>query len=95
MFKWKVYLSRKEGDKEEKIEREFDKEEEFNAFIDKNPDLKSLQSHKWMPITWSDTLLDFQRYIDSTIWEDRADIIDEMERDMERFIEKSRKLLLK
>lgn len=95
MFKWKVYLSKKEGDKEEKIEREFDNENEFNQFINKNPDLKALKEHKWKPITWPDTFLDVQRYLDSSVFDDREDILDEMEKDMERFISASRKLLAK
>jgi len=94
MFKWKVYLSKKEGDKEEKIEREFDNENEFDTFIDKNPDLKALQMHKWTPITWPDTFLDVQKYFDTIMGrEDKTSLLDEMEEDMKRFLDTSRKLL--
>ena len=95
MFRWKVYLSKKEGDKEEKIEREFNNENQFNNFIDKNPDLKALKEYKWKLITWPDTFLDVQNYLDSSLHEDKEDIIDEMEKDMARFISASRKLLTK
>lgn len=52
MFKGKVHLYKNVDGKEEEIKKNFDNEKEFNAFVDKNPELKKLQEFKWKPIKW-------------------------------------------
>ena len=50
--------------------------------------------HKWTPITWPDTFLDVQKYFDTIMGrEDKTSLLDEMEEDMKRFLDTSRKLL--
>lgn len=93
MFKGKIYLSKKEGDKEEKIEQEFDNEKEFDAFIEKNPDLRQLRDFQWTPVRWPDSLLGMRSFFEEAEKEEKFDILSEMERDMNQLFERSRKLL--
>ena len=96
MFKGKVYLYRKEGEKEEKIEKDFNNEKDFNAYIDKNPDLKTLREFKWEPIKWP-ALSGFDDFLKdmkgSTFLKEIEKDINKMEKDMELLFNKSRKLL--
>lgn len=94
MFKGKVYLSRIDGSTEERFEREFDSEKEYHDFVDNNPDLVP-RKVKWNPIVWPDGFVEVQRYLDSITRIDRSEVLDEMEEDMKRFFETSRKLLSK
>lgn len=99
MFKGKVYLSKKEGDKQEKIEREFDNEKDFDAFIDKNPDLKKLRDFKWETIRWpmlagfDDFFKDLGRLGDQSVLEEAEMEMERMEKEMGKLFQKTRKLL--
>ncbi|MCK9272998.1 hypothetical protein M0P65_05620 [Candidatus Gracilibacteria bacterium] len=96
MFKGKVYLYRKEGKKEEKIEKDFNNEKDFNAYIDKNPNLKELCEYKWEPIKWPalSGFDDFFKEIKgTTFFKEIEKDINKMEKDMELLFNKSRKLL--
>jgi len=96
MFKGKVYLYRKEGEKEEKIEKDFNNEKDFNAYIDKNPNLKELREYKWEPIKWPalSGFDDFFKEIKgTTFFKEIEKDINKMEKDMELLSNKSRKLL--
>ena len=99
MFKGKVYLSKKEGDKEEKIEKEFNNEKDFDAFIDKNPDLKKLRDFKWEPVRWpmlagfDDLFKDIKKLGDRSVFEEAVKEMEKMEKEMEKLFQKTKKLL--
>lgn len=99
MFKWKVHLYKNVDGKEEEIKKEFDNEKEFNAFVDKNPELKKLQDFKWEPIKWP-SLTGFRDFFDDAkkLWNDKfikeiEQDFEKMEREMKSLFDRSRKLL--
>lgn len=93
MFKWKVRVYKNIDWKEESVSKDFDNEIDFNAFIDKNPDLKELK--KWESIKWSESLFDINWFFEEAkkIWNNN--FFKEMEKDLDNLITKSKKLLWK
>lgn len=99
MFKWKVHLYKNIDGKEEEIKKDFDNEKDFDAFIDKNPELKKLQEFKWEPIKWpalssfKDFFEDTKDFWDTDILKELEDDFEKMEKEMKSLFERSRKLL--
>lgn len=93
MFKWKVRVYKNIDWKEESVSKEFDNENDFNEFIDKNPELKSL--NKWEDIKWPESLFNISWFFDEAkrLW--NTNFFKEIEKDLDSLIEKSRKLLWK
>ncbi len=93
MFEWKIRIYKNIDWKEKSVSKEFDNEKKFNEFIDKNPDLKSFKD--WENIKWPESLFDMNLFFEEAkrLW--NKDYFKEMERELDRLIDKSKKLLWK
>lgn len=101
MFKGKVHLYKNVDGKEEEIKKEFDNEKEFDAFVDKNPELKKLRDFKWESIKWpslsgfKDFFEDVRKLWDASFMKEIEKDFEKMEKEMKSLFERSKKLLKK
>lgn len=101
MFKGKVHLYKNVDGKEEEVKKEFDNEKEFNAFVDKNQELKKLRDFKWEPIRWpsisgfKDLFEDAKGIKDVDFLKEIEKDFEKMEKEMKSLFDRSRKLLKK
>ena len=93
MFKWKVYMYKDVNWKKEELSREFDNEKDFQKFIDKNPSLKELKDFPFKNIDWPESLADLRWFFSWALLEGKKDFVDEIEKDLKKVFEKSKKLL--
>jgi hypothetical protein len=98
MFKGKIYLYKNSDGKEEKVEKEFDNKDEFNEYIEKNPELKKLESEFEMirfPKSFNEIREFFNDFDKKLFWdkEKKKWFFDEISDDFEKLFEKSKKLL--
>lgn len=91
MFKGKVRVYKNINWKEESFKKTFNNEKDFNHFIEKNPDLKELAN--WEATKLPDHLFDINSFFDEAYQLWNHDFFKEMETDMKKLFDKSKKLL--
>lgn len=100
MFKAKVYLYKNINWVEVKVEKEFDNQDKYNEYIEKNPDLKKLESN-FEKIEFPKSFDEMRKYfedIDKKIFWDmkkRNLFFDEISDDFKKLFDKSKNLLEK
>lgn len=83
--------------KEEKVEKDFDNQRDFEEYVNKNSELKKLQS-SFEEIRFPKSFDDIKRYFDEMdkklFWkEERKSMFDELSEDFNKMYDKSKKLL--
>lgn len=91
MFKGKVRIYKNVNWKEHHFKKNFHNEKDFNDFIERSPDLKDFRD--WEKITWSENLLWINNFFDEAYELGNQNFLKEMEEDIKRLFDKSRKLL--
>ncbi|EKE26666.1 MAG: hypothetical protein ACD_4C00200G0004 [uncultured bacterium (gcode 4)] len=92
MFSGKIYVYKNINGKKEEIIKEFDNEKDFDDFIEKNPSLKKID---FPVVRWPRSLFDIKWLIEEAEKNNNRLWINEIEEDLDRIFEKSRKLLRK
>lgn len=93
MFKGKVKIYKNIDGKEERVFKSFDNEKDFNAFIEKNQDLKDFQ--KWDHLKWWDSMFDIKWFFDDAKRIGDMSFFKEMQDNLEKMLEETKKLLWK
>jgi hypothetical protein len=93
MFKAKVRIYKNVNWEKHHFKKNFHDEKSFNEFVDKNPDLKALND--WELSNWPDNLFEINNFFDEAFRLWNKNFFKEMEEDVKKMFEKSKKLLEK